>query len=418
MSNSLGSKALRRLAFYRDKYVLDKLFAERLYPAYARLAYSGRGRTPPDPAAVRSVLLWNLDSVGDFLWTTPTQRALRLGYPNAEITLVCNRLCRSLVEGSPNLDRIIGLDPKPFYRGGGLLRRVPELEGQRFDVMVIVEMGARPSDAGRVLGRRLDVGYLVSTDLGLLKHLPDHTLPPNADDIPATEYGPRHFLRAVEHLGLEAVPPRMELFTAPEDEVEVDAILGPADDRALIGLHPWVAAYGNATKKWPDASYVALAERLAARRPTRFVLTGGPENAAESEALAATIRERTGADAVSTAGRVSLRASAALLRRLAAFVVGDTANLHMALAVGAPVVTIFGATNQWLVAPESPRCLVVNAQLPCSPCHRPRDRMPFWPVCIFPDDKARCMRAVTPEQVEAAVERVLSAPAIMAELRP
>lgn len=417
MSQSLAGRILRRLAYYRDTYLWDRLFAERLYPAYARLAYARRDRRPPDPASVRSVLIWNLDSVGDFLWTTPAQRALRAGYPRAEITLACNRVCRTLVEGSPHLDRIVALDPRPFYGGRGLVRSVPELEGRRFDVMVILEMGARPADAGRVLGRRLDVGYVVSTDLGLLKRLPDHTLPPNANDIPTTEYGPRHFLRAVEHLGLQPVPPRLELFTNDDDEAAVDALLGPADDRAWIGLHPWVAAYGNATKKWPDASFVELAARLAARRPSRFVLTGGPENAAESEALAATIRERTGAEALSTAGRLPLRASAALLRRLSVFVVGDTANLHMAVAVGAPIVTIFGATNQWLVAPEGPNCLVLNARLPCSPCHRPRDRMPFWPTCIFPD-KARCMHAVTPEQVEAAIERLLPTAAPVTHLEP
>ena len=390
-------RAGRKARHLFETRVEARLFAERIAPAVAPRLYPPRRRSPPDPSAVRSVLVWNVDSLGDFLWTTPTLRALRAGYPTATITLVCNRACVPIAETNPNIDRLIPVDPAPFYAGRGLLRTVPGLRGERFDVMLVLEMGARPADAGRVLGRRLGVGYLVSSDLGLLKRLPDHTLPPNRDT-----YWPAYFLRAAAHLGLPTGPPALEVFPTAEDEATAAAVLPPGPVVADVGFHPYVAPYAGLTKKWPDDSFVELARLLAARRPTRFVLTGSPDEAAACDQLADRVRTATGAEVVSAAGRVPLRAVVSLYRRLTAVVVGDTAALHLAAAAGTPTVALFGATDPRLIAPPSPACVVLTRDLPCRPCFEYRDRRPGWPRCIF--ERPRCLEEIAPATAAAAVE--------------
>jgi ADP-heptose:LPS heptosyltransferase len=348
-------------------------------------------------------LVWNLDSIGDFLWTTPTLLALRRGYPGAEITLVCNTACRGVAETNRNVDQVIPIDPVPYYSGGGLLRCPAELARRTFDVMLVLEMGSRPADAGRLLGRRLNVGYLVSTNLGILKSLPDHTLPPNED-----AYWPDYFLGAVRRLGLAAPPPRLEVTTTEADEAEAESLLSPrpSGEELTIGLHPYVAPYALGTKKWPDESFIRLARILRARRPTRFVLTGSREEAGACAALASQIREASGANATSAAGRLGLRAVVSLMRRLDGVVVGDTAALHLAAAAEAPTVVLFGATDPRRIAPPTASCLVLNRALPCSPCHRYDDRRPAWPRCRF--DRPKCLHEITPEEVADAVDRILS----------
>jgi ADP-heptose:LPS heptosyltransferase len=347
------------------------------------------------------VLVWNVDSIGDFLWTTPTLLALRRGYANAEITLVCNSACRAVAETNPNVDRVISIDPVPYYSGGGLLRCPAELAQQTFDVMLVLEMGSRPADAGRLLGRRLNVGYLVSTNLGILKSLPDHTLAPNRDT-----YWPEYFLAAVKHLGLAAPAPQLQVTTTAADEAEAESLLSPPPAETLtIGLHPYVAPYALATKKWPDDSFVRLAQILRTRRRVRFVLTGSPAEAEACAALAARIRTASGAEVICAAERLGLRAVVSLMRRLDLVVVGDTAALHLATAAGTPTVALFGATDSRRIAPSTASCVVLQRGLPCSPCHRYDDRRPAWPRCRF--DHPRCLHEITPEDVADAVDRIL-----------
>ena len=281
------NRCRRRIDYLCKKWVVERLFAESLAPTVARGLYPCRHRLPPIPETVRSVLVWNVDSPGDFLWVTPVLRALRQGYPLAEVTLVCNRACVALAETNQNVDRLVVVDPVPFYTGGGLIRWVPELAGERFDVMLILEMGTRPADAARVLARRLRVGYVVSSELGILKSLPDHTLPPNSG-----EYWPAYFFRATQHLGLERGTVDLEVMTKRQDDAAAEAVLGPDSDgrRVAVGFHPYVAPYARLTKQWPEDSFVALSIHLAAKRPTRFLLTGSHDEAEECMQLANLIR--------------------------------------------------------------------------------------------------------------------------------
>jgi ADP-heptose:LPS heptosyltransferase len=400
---NIYKKIKNKICHILEDLLWEKLVAEGVVPIVIPRFYPWRDRRPPERGGVGSVLVWNIDSPGDFLWVTPALRALRQGYPRAMITLVCNRACRPLAETNRNVDRLIAIDPAVFYTGRGLVHGVPELAGERFDLMIVLEMGSRPADAARLIGRKLGVGYLVSTNLGILKSLPDHTLPPNRG-----EYWPSYFLRAVEHLGLPPSTANLEVATTPEDEAMVEAVLGPDfdDGRVAIGFHPYVAAYAMLTKKWPDDSFVELAGLLSTRRPTRFVLTGSPDEAGACEWLARRIRDATGAEVISTAGQLSLRAVIALYRRLGVVVTADTSALHLAAAAGVAIVTLFGSTDDRRIAQPSSRCVVLNQRLPCSPCHRYTDHRPKWPVCRFV--RPKCMYLITPSHVAAEAENMLN----------
>lgn len=403
---TIPGRVWRKLLFLRDRFV-EKVAVERLLPVYARLRYPRRMRPIPDPASVRSVLVWNVDAIGDLTWTTPTLRALRAGYPAAKITMVCHRINAELLATNPHIDTLVPVQGDRFYSGHGIFARVPEIEREKFDVMLILEMGSRPADAARVLSRRIDVGYSVAANLGLLKHLTDFVLPPN--DPAAPLYWPEYFLQTVTHLGLSVPAAKIEIFRTDEDraliakwktEVEADGKSLP-----LVGLHPTVAAYATLTKQWPLEHFVELARLLHEKRPVRFVLTGSKADRAECETFAGRIREVCGAEVISTAGQFGLRQTVELLSTLDLMVVADTAVLHLSAAAGTATIGLFGATSHQMIAPRNDNCIALSEGLPCSPCFHNRDRSPFWPDCIFP--RQECMFTLTPARVAAAAETLL-----------
>jgi heptosyltransferase III len=385
----LAERVERKASYLWRRYISDGVLAEWLAPAFAPLLFPAQSRAIPSPDSVRSVLVWNVDSFGDFLFVTPLLRALREGYKQAKIDLVLNEGCMSLAETNPNIDRLIPVRPAPYYTGTGYFRMPPELIGQAYDVVLIAEMGTRPADAARVVARRLKTRYIASGNLGLLKSLADFTLPANK-----SEYWPAYYLRLATSLGLPGVAAQMEVFPSETDLAQAEAILGAKTRRRRVGFHPMVAAYALTTKKWPDESFLELGKYLHSQTPTEVIITGSADEASGCEALASKLRQFT-VPAKSVAGQLTLRGTVALYQQLDLVVTGDTAALHLATSAKVPTVALFGATDEKRLA--APETLVMKEDLPCRPCHKVTDRRPEWPKCHY--ERPWCLHRITAEAV-------------------
>jgi heptosyltransferase-2 len=196
------------------------------------------------------------------------------------------------------------------------------------------------------------------------------------------------------------------LYPGAPDSEAVDALLSAAgvDPSAheLIVLAPgsvW------ATKRWP--SYDTLATLLqSVHRNARVVVIGSAADKSLAEDINAALRAAGGHGAIDATGRLSLLASAALMRRALVVVTNDSAPLHLASAMNTPTVAIFGPTvPAFGFGPLADRRLVVQHEtLPCRPCdaHGPREcPLGHW----------RCMRQVEPERVARLAVDLLSTPA-------
>jgi heptosyltransferase-2 len=152
--------------------------------------------------------------------------------------------------------------------------------------------------------------------------------------------------------------------TAPE-------IAPPAESRAWAeeamagtrwaGINPG-ATYG-AAKQWYPERFVEVGRRLVARG-YRVVVVGGPAEAALGAKVAAGIGE----GAQSLAGKTTLPRLAAAIGRCGVFVTNDTGPMHVAAAVGTPVVAIFGPTDPRTTSPFGDRHTLVRHEVPCAPC--------------------------------------------------
>ncbi len=182
-----------------------------------------------------------------------------------------------------------------------------------------------------------------------------------------------------------------EFFTTREAEREADTFLaerGLGTRRTLIAFAPGAAHF---TKRWPLDRWEALMRRI--RSNADVVILGGPGDRAAAEAIAA-----VGGDAAaSAAGSFSLTGTAALLKRSRALVSCDTGVLHLATAVGTPLVGLYGPTvEEFGFFPYRARATVLQRELSCRPCSTHGG-----PVC--PLGHHRCMTEITPEEVAAAV---------------
>jgi len=197
----------------------------------------------------------------------------------------------------------------------------------------------------------------------------------------------RRYLNLAHYLGAPPAPARFRL--GLDAAVDLAALLPGKAGRPLAVLHPgarWPS------KLWPPSSWARLAEWLSRDRGFQVAVTG---SAADRELVAAIVGQSQ-APILNLAGATSLAQLAAILRKTRLAVTADTGAMHLAAALGTPVVALFGPTAPWRTGPFGPGHQVVRLDLPCSPCFQRR--------CPEP----RCLTDLTPEMVAAACEKTLS----------
>jgi heptosyltransferase-2 len=208
--------------------------------------------------------------------------------------------------------------------------------------------------------------------------------------------GERHqvfrYLNLVGALGAagEAVPRLGVTVEAARAADKFLAHSGVDPGAAWIAVNPG-SVYGGA-KRWPAERFAAVADALTERRGLRTVLIGSGGEAPVLRSVAQAMRT----PALMLGGRTEIEALPGLLRRARLLVTNDTGAMHVAAAVGAPVLAIFGPTDLDATGPLGPRCRSVRAPVPCSPC--------LLREC--PIDH-RCMTGVTVDEVVRAAEELL-----------
>lgn len=332
------------------------------------------------------LLLIRFSSLGDVVLTSPLIRALRAAYPDATLHFATRRAFAPLLESNPHLDRVLTL---PGGDAASLRRFARELRAERYDCVLDLH-GTLRARALRwlVRGPRWS-GYskqtlrrwlLIRFRMGL--------------DRPETTPVVERYFGAARALGVRPDGQPPEVFPTPDDEAAAEAALR---EHGLLG-EPLVAVAPGArhrTKCWPPDRWAELARRLHAKG-LRMVLVGGPEDAALGAGIA-----DAAPGAVNLAGEMSVLASAALIARAACVASGDTGVMHLATAVGTPVVALFGPTTRHLgFFPYSPRATILERELPCRPCTTHGGE-----AC--PLGHHRCMLEIGVPEVEAAVRDVV-----------
>jgi len=373
-------------------------------------------KTPP-----RRILVRGVNWLGDAVMTTPALLRLREKFPAARLTLFGPEKLRDLWPQHPAVDEFIAFTPDESIFSIG-----KKLRAGKFDLALVLPNSPRsalevflagiPERTGyarpwrnffltRTVASRPEAVKMRKRTVAEIRRRTGGAPASNSTKI-NSETGATPVLRPAAHqiyeylhlaaaLGASPAPLAPQLTVTPEEMESVqkkfglEKMAGP-----VFGLNPG-AEYGPA-KRWPVEKFIAAAKTIQQQTHCTWLLFGGKSD----RPLTAQIQSAIGhqQSVINLAGRTSLRELMSLLKICRVLLTNDTGPMHVAAALGTPVVVPFGSTSPELTGPGrpgDPRHRLLNSNAPCSPC--------FLREC--PID-FRCLNGISAERV---VEAVLSA---------
>jgi heptosyltransferase III len=329
----------------------------------------GRPADAIDPSKLGRALVVKLRHHGDVLLTSPVFSVLKHHAPGIEIDALVYDDTRDMLTGHPSISTVFTIGRAwrklaPLERLRLEWRLFQALRARRYDLLIHLSEHPRGAWLARLLGARHAVAPALRNASSWWSASFTHrwALPLN---------GRRHMvewnLDALRRIGVQPAPGERTLTLVPgsQAEAEADALLarhGLAPG-SFIHLHP---ASRWTFKCWPAERNAALAAALL-QRGERIVITAAPDEA--ERAFVRDIVSRCGGRIVDLSGQLSLKTLAALSARAKLFVGVDSAPMHIACAMGTPVVALFGPSgeNDW--GPWSPNAVVIASDRhPCRPC--------------------------------------------------
>jgi lipopolysaccharide heptosyltransferase I len=284
------------------------------------------------------ILIIKPSSLGDVVHALPTVNLIRRKYPDAHITWLINDSLVSLLQHCPVIDELLPFERERFrspWKLPHFVRFLRELREKRFDVVVDLQ--------GLLRSGLMSWGTHAQRRIGLSDAREGARFFYN-EIVPVPHiHAVDRYLCAARHLGCEATPIEFPLGISSEIKRE-----------GLIGVNPsarW------ATKLWGNDKFTELVRRLPRER---VVLTGAAGEREEVGKIAQGCRN--------LAGETDLFQLAELYRRCAVVITNDSGPMHVAAAVGTPVVGIFGPTDPSLTGPYGKEHVVLRVDIPCSPC--------------------------------------------------
>lgn len=321
-------------------------------------------------------------ALGDLLLITPALHHLRGAFPETRISLLTTAACQPLLEGNPDVDRIVVLPGLGLYSA---LRALPALRRAKPHHAVVFQ-GSR---AARALARMAGAHTVRSLQVS---DVPDW--PPPFDRYTADAY--LDLARGMAPNG-PSVSQYPRLFVSADERVRARALMGP-------GRSAVVAAGGGRNqresvdaKRWSRLRFAQVCDVLGAPGGYRVVLVGAVADRDTVGWIAGTTR----VPAVNLAGMTDLRTLAAVVGEAALVLTNDSVVLHMAVALNRPVVGLFGPTSRAnFLPPGREHQRGVSSRAPCSPCYGNS----MFPGCRM--GRPVCMDAITAEEVVDAVRSV------------
>src|SRR5215204_4251608 len=364
--------------------------ADRLLAIGAAAARPFRRRSKP--VSPQRILLLRLERIGDLVMALPAIAAVRALAPSAHIDLVVGSWNAPLAGAIPCVDEVHPLDAQWLSREGGglglaqLLKTAAGWRRSHYDMALNFEPDIRSNLLVATSGARWTAGYRSAGGGPLLDEAYDYDRASHTTD---------NAVRLVTTVFAADAPPQAQpLIEIPaEHRARARALVGTGR-RPLVAMH---VSGGRPVKQWDPARFADVARRLAAARGATILLTG---SAADRPLVEQVTRELPAAAAVDATGEADLLTLAALLDDAELLITGDTGPMHVAAAVGTPIVAVFGPSDPNRYAPRGPKDRVIRVDLPCAPCNRIR-LPPARCTGVIPD----CLALVTPDRVlDAAIE--------------
>ncbi|MFH0790275.1 MAG: lipopolysaccharide heptosyltransferase II [Candidatus Omnitrophota bacterium] len=338
----------------------------------------------------KRILVIRTDRIGDVLLSTPVIKALRDNYPYAYIAMMVSAYSKDIVDGNPYLDEVIIYDKDGRHKSWfSSLKFAFRLKKRKFDLAVILHPVRRVhlisffAGIPRRVGYDRKFGFLLTDKIKHRKQLGEkHEL----------EYN----LEMLNSLGIEAKDKALFMPIRPESEDWLKELLSRAgikENENLLVIHP---AASCPSKIWPAERFAQAADKLIERYAFKVLVVAG----AKDTFLAENVVEHMRYAAVNLAGKTSVSQLASILKRAILFISNDSGPVHIASAVGTPVISIFGRSQKGLSpkrwGPLGLKDRILHKEAGCIECLAHNCNKGFI-----------CLKAITVEDVLKTVDSIM-----------
>ncbi len=334
------------------------------------------------------ILIFNVNWLGDVLFSTATIRNVRRNYPDSYIACIIPSRCYQILKGNPHLDEVIIFDEKDRHKGMlAKLNFISLLRNMKFDTVFLLHRSFSRALICRLAGIAQRIGHDTKKRSFLLTK---KIALPKKDSLHRIDF----YLNVIEKAGLRVEDRYLDFVFSPEEEKHVDDFLsknGISKGDFVVALNPG----GNwMLKRWPKDYWAQLADKLILEMKAKVIITGSISDLP----LANQIKERMKEKPIVACayGVFNIKHLGALASKVDLFITADTGPMHIANAVGARVIAIFGPTAKEITGPyPDNNAVILQKDTGCLiPCYK-----------INCKDN-HCMKAITPDDVLTEVKKI------------
>jgi predicted lipopolysaccharide heptosyltransferase III len=340
------------------------------------------GQVSNGQRSVKRILLIKLRYLGDVVLSTPILPLLHKKFPEAKLTFLVNPGTAELLQDNPYLNEVWVLPRKPWWRQLGFIRRVRDA---KFDTVIDLTDGDRSAFLSWVTGAPVRLGY--NRDRRWRGKFYSQVLPLAYGSMHMVDYHQQALagLGINESVGEPEVYIRSDVRQQDEEELSDFSSMG----QPLVLLHP-TARY--VFKSWPLERFAAVADWLSGKG-IRVGLIGSQREIL----IGQQIMNLTKLKPVNLMGKTRLSQLTALMKRSLLLIGNDGGPMHIAAAVGCPVLGLFGPTDPAVWGPRGTKVKVIYKALNCEEC--------FYPGCSRGEES--CMRQISVEEVCQTAQSML-----------
>lgn len=334
------------------------------------------------------ILIIRLSSIGDILLATPLIRVLHQKFPEAQIDFLTKSKYAELLETNPFLHRVIRYDQ--MTKINGLCQIKHAIMQENYTWLIDIHKNIRtlylkfrdhiPTHFS-IRKYRLKRFILVKFKINLFSNV-----------IPVYQ----RYLAPLKNYDIQDDQKGLEFYIDPQSYSQIDIKYADFWEKypRIIGMVPGA---GYPTKRWLTEYFAKVADFLIEKVGVGIIILGGNDDKMLQNQICSQMKY----SALGLAGELTLQESAAALDHCEVVISNDTGLMHLAVALKKKLVAIFGNTSrEFGFYPGAPHQIVLEKELPCRPCNHLGFRQ-------CPKKHFKCMREISPEEVQAAVIELL-----------
>ena len=341
---------------------------------------------------ISNVLVVKLDRIGDMVMTTPIFRALKKGWPNAQISVLVNPVNKSAINNNPFIDSIYVYDKEKKHKSlNSKIHFFRSIREKEFDLVIdpYLDYELKTSFITRFVGSKFRLGFeFAGKEIFYNIRYPARAFPVFTEKKHIVDY----YLDLISSLGIKADRKQPEIFLTSGEKENARQRLkskGLKPEDKVIGIHPG-AHYES--QRWPIEKFAAVSDYLITRYDARIILFAGRvEKQLLSEFRGYAVNTPISLE------DLSLREFMSTLSHCSLFLCNNSGPLHIAAALNIPTVSTMGPTIPYHWWPYGKDHIVLRKNVDCSPCKKG--------IC----ETHECMELITTNDFIAAVESQIRA---------